>query len=115
MNEIKYGFKGSSVTLQRLKEDVGAGWSDLIETLVLNLFALGWNGVVLQVKEKFGGLRFYVGSASDAVHARIADAEKESTKICEECGLPGVIRDGGWLKTLCEEHAKGRVPFSNND
>jgi hypothetical protein len=75
---------------------------------VADLIALGWDKKLHQVKEKFGGLRFYVGSATEAVHARIAQAEGESYRTCDECGKPGRLRGGGWLRTRCDEHSEGR-------
>jgi len=67
------------------------GWRPLVGKLYDDLIALGWDGEVLQVKEKFGGLRFYVGEASDAVHDRIEVAEITSEKICQVCGEPGDV------------------------
>lgn len=63
-------------------------------------------GQTLQVKEKFGLLRWYVCNANDAIYKAIDDAEDESEKTCEECGAPGVLRKGSWLKTLCDGHSK---------
>ena len=85
---------------------VGPGWGHLICRLIRDLFALGWNGEVHQVKEKFGGLRFYIGAGSDEIFQRIDKAEEESYQICEECGKPGKLRDRSWIKTLCEECEK---------
>jgi hypothetical protein len=85
----------------------GKGWEDLIHKLVLDLIALGWDKQVMQSKEKFGGLRFYIGGATDAVHNRVAQAEEESFTICQQCGQPGRERNTGWILTLCDEHAKG--------
>lgn len=59
-----------------------------------------------QVKEKFGGLRFYVDYATDVQYALITEAEDLCEKTCEVCGAPGTARTGGWIKTLCDEHAK---------
>ncbi len=59
---------------------------------------------VQQIKEKFGGLRFYVHGGDDAVHGMIHLAEKISYKICEECGDRGERRSGSWIRTLCDEH-----------
>lgn len=84
----------------------GAGWLDIADRLITDLFALGWDGTVAQTKEKFGGLRFYIGGGTDAIFTRIDDAELESYQTCEVCGQPGVLHSGGWLKTLCDEHAK---------
>jgi hypothetical protein len=104
------GFRHREATLADLQQEVGSGWSALLEQLVNDLFALGWNGEVLQCKEKFGGLRFYTGAVTDEMHDVINRAEYKSYTICEECGAPGVARTGGWIKTLCDEHAKGREP-----
>lgn len=94
---------------------VGPGWRPLMDKLVADLEALGWDGTILQVKEKFGGLRFYIGAANDKIFDRISQAEVDSYKICEECGQPGVLRGGGWLRTLCEGHAGGRKPWKFED
>ena len=94
--------------ISKCQEHVGPGWSDLLTRLIGDLFELGWDGRVFQVKEKFGGLRFYVGSANKAIYERIHAAENESFETCEQCGAPGALRDGGWLKTLCDEHSKQR-------
>ena len=112
MQTIKYGFRGREVVLKDVQDAVGAGWALLIENLVNDLFQLGWDGVVLQVKEKFGGLRFYVGDGNhtQSIQQRISQAESASYKICEICGMPGTLRRGGWLKVLCDEHANGREP-----
>lgn len=61
---------------------------------------------VVQVKEKFGTLRFYVIGATDAQYNYISFAEAMSGRICETCGKPGKRLGGGWLYTACEEHAR---------
>jgi hypothetical protein len=60
---------------------------------------------VAQVKEKFGGLRFYVDFGNEAIFALIATAEDESFHIYEVCGQPGRVRHGGHVQTKCDEHA----------
>jgi len=83
---------------------VGSGWNLLIKNLIQDLIRLGWNKEVIQVKEKFGGLRFYINEGTDEIHQRIAQAELESMKTCEITGKPGKIRtDIGWHRTLCDE------------
>lgn len=62
----------------------------------------------VQVKEKFGGLRFYVDGASPEQYAVISFVESLSCYTCEVCGAPGKQRKGGWIKTLCDEHAKDK-------
>ena len=84
---------------------VGEGWADLIDKLMEDLFAMGWNGLLEQCKEKFGGIRWYVGSASKEIHSRISEAEIMSYLTCETCGRMGFPRQSGWIKTLCDKHA----------
>jgi hypothetical protein len=67
---------------------------------------------IVQVKEKFGGLRFYVKNANKSIRQRIQAAELESTTVCDVCGKLGERRGGGWIRTLCDEHAEGRPVFA---
>ena len=60
--------------------------------------------VCKQVKAKFGALRFRVNRASDVERAYIGFAERLSTRVCERCGAPGRLREGGWVQTLCDLH-----------
>jgi hypothetical protein len=88
---------------------VGFGWRPLVEKLVDDIIAIEPEVDVTQVKEKFGGLRFYTGGASDEVYALIDNAEEESFKICENCGTrENVTTKGGWLITLCDKCRKER-------
>lgn len=81
------------------------GWFPLIKELIEDLIALGWDKQICQVKEKFGGLRFYINSGSNEIYDRISKAEKDSYNICEKCGEPGKLRnDIGWYLTLCDNH-----------
>ena len=67
--------------------------------------------VAVQVKEKYGRLRFYVHGSNAAIDHYIDFAEYHSSKVCEQCGAPGQLRDRGWLSTLCDVHAtRARVP-----
>jgi hypothetical protein len=79
----------------------GPGWKELIE----NIFKImkDTDCKVEQVKEKFGGLRFYTDHETPAVSDLIKIAELESYKVCEECGTRKFVKtEGGWLKTLCK-------------
>lgn len=55
-----------------------------------------------QVKEKFGGLRFYVNHQDDYVSGLIHMAEIMSLDTCEACGNPGKPNEQGWISTLCD-------------
>ena len=81
------------------------GWYLLIQELIEDLLKLGWDKQITQVKEKFGGLRFYINEGSKEVFERIIEAENTSYSICEKCGEPGELRrDIGWFRTLCDLH-----------
>ena len=95
--------------------NVGEGWHPIIRTLEEILNVLDPDYELQQVKEKFGGLRYYAQLSSPALvglfeqfHAAIDDAEQESLRTCEMCGNPGSQRGGGWIKTLCDRHAEER-------
>jgi hypothetical protein len=84
---------------------VSNGWLGLIKEMMEDIIQMGWDKQVCQVKEKFGGLRFYINSASNEVHDRITQAEKLSYDVCETCGESGELRtDIGWYLTLCDTH-----------
>lgn len=100
--KLIWGFTGRAATPEQIYTCVGPGWHSLLERLLKDLESLGWDGTVMQVKEKFGGLRFYIGDASDAVRERIAQAEHESYATCEKCGELGGPTKDGWIRVLCE-------------
>jgi hypothetical protein len=57
-----------------------------------------------QVKEKYGGLRFYITGGDDFIYDLIDKAESESYKTCESCGsIEEVTQTNGWVESLCEE------------
>ena len=85
---------------------VGEGWLHLIKDMIEELIALGWDKRTTQVKEKFGGLRFYLETYPEGSAEIISKYEKMSYTLCETCGNPGELRKGSWLFTLCDEHAK---------
>jgi hypothetical protein len=60
--------------------------------------------VATQVKEKFGGLRFYYNGGDEQIHGMVRMAEAMAATTCEECGTPGSLRTGGWIRTLCDKH-----------
>jgi hypothetical protein len=75
---------------------------------------------VAQIKEKFGGLRFYYDGGDDKIDGMVRMAEAWADRSCEECGKPGTTRNTGWIKTLCDEHdaqrrALYRDRFGYND
>jgi hypothetical protein len=93
---------------------LGDGWFDLLWRLcerlepVVPAAQAEMDGPfqVLQVKEKFGELRFYPNYSDDAIAALIEAARLESTRTCEVCGEPGERRGTGWIVTRCDEHVE---------
>ena len=92
-----------------------AGWHKLLRELLDVLHDVpGWdNGYIAQIKEKFGGLRFYYDyPAPDEeqfdiakVDALIKLAEARAWKTCQQCGVTGAEPKGnprGWIFTMCE-------------
>lgn len=61
-----------------------------------------------QVKEKFGGLRFYTNGSCDRIDGMIWLAEYLSNYICENCGSTKDVTQNreGWIKSLCRECRK---------
>lgn len=105
--------------------ECGDGWYNILDNLCGNIQSyIDWKNrsakagyenfepveqvVAVQVKEKFGGLRFYYDGGDDHIVGMVRMAEAWAASTCEVCGNPGKARMGGWIQTLCDEHAKGR-------
>lgn len=88
--------------------ECGDGWYSLIDHLCSWLQWSNYNSrpqvEASQVKEKFGGLRFYIDGGDEWQDGAISFAESISFIICETCGDRGELRsDHGWLSTLCDK------------
>lgn len=98
--------------------ECGVGWLPIISSLsfaiqqhINNKNAIGeenFSVKAVQVKEKFGGLRFYVNGSDDYVNGMIRMAESISYKMCEVCSSPGTSRSGPWIRVLCDAHNADR-------
>lgn len=99
-----------SQTLMCFGFEVGDGWYDIINNLCKTL--TNHNSAkpieAVQVKEKFGTLRFYVNYHDEFVDGAIDMAENMSATTCEVCGKRGRSTDSGWIQTLCDEHAAAK-------
>ena len=57
---------------------------------------------ITQIKEKFGGLRFYYNGGDDMIDGMAWLAEHMSYQVCEYCGTTeNVGHTQGWLSTIC--------------
>ena len=87
--------------------EVGPGWHPLVREVFEVLASDARSRTVVQVKEKFGGLRVYISPYFfDPVEHAILEICARSYEICEECGKPGQLckKPSRWFKTLCEDH-----------
>ncbi len=106
--------------------ECGDGWFELIWNLcsvIEILLPPKAEFEVLQVKEKYGGLRFYFGGGGesfDLIQTVVNWAENQSENICEVCGEWGKSYSPfGWVVTLCDKdltryvarRIAGKTPF----
>ena len=96
---------------------VGAGWHPLLSELDDMLKYLSPDYQVVQVKQKFGTLRFYAEyapksdetdreTASKMFHSLILYYEGRTSRMCEVCGEFGTLHNTkGSLRTRCVTHA----------
>jgi len=83
--------------------EIEKGWEPIVEKAAAALKELDDSIELMQVKEKFGGLRMYTNSYSDEVDAILREAEEEASNTCEFCGATEQVScKGSWLKTLCD-------------
>ncbi|ETF03491.1 hypothetical protein W822_09385 [Advenella kashmirensis W13003] len=92
---------------------IGAGWTHLVTVLCARIDALLRQAPsarfhLHQVKEKFGGLRFYYEThgapenIKQAIRKAVEQAILVSHECCERCGAMGAKRySSGYLVTLC--------------
>lgn len=84
------------------------GWIPLLTNLHYAIIEHDPNYTIYQVKEKFGGLRFYYAlsnpTVAEDVRQIVNHYEDLSTQTCEKTGLPGqLMKRNGWYKTLNEK------------
>lgn len=68
----------------------------------------------VQVKEKYGTLRFYTNFSDEYVDGLIAMAESMTAVTCQECGNPGRVRGLGWIYVACDEHT-GKADLDDDE
>ena len=95
-------------------DEVGEGWRLHVLNCHRQLKHLDPGYRIGQIKEKFGGLRYYFDPSvafndltHDIMESVVKAAEYNCSITCEVCGSYGSLRtNSGWYKTLCDEHAK---------
>lgn len=93
-------------------KEVGPGWGPLVNTCyaVVAAYEKIYETTldVNQVKEKFGGLRFYVSPYFGDLEELLGILCEASFAVCEYCGAHGhraTLPGGTWIKTLCDKCA----------
>jgi len=94
---------------------VDEGWYQIVVDCDDELSVLDPDYKVVQIKQKFGILRYYFQPSvpankdlTDAMHAVVRKYLIESSKTCEATGKPGVLMSSarGYLRTLNPKYAK---------
>jgi hypothetical protein len=85
---------------------IDKGWFSLVDELSRIIYHRAGDEFprVVQIKEKFGGLRFYADNTNSYADGAIDLAERMSYHICEVCGNRGELRPTSWVRTLCDKH-----------
>lgn len=96
----------------RLARGLEAGWYRIVLKLVSDLAEQAKQEnrgndnypEIIELKQKWGGLRIYIRSGSPKMQALVDAAEEESESVCQECGERedvSAYKDRGWIKSLC--------------
>ena len=98
--------------------DVDEGWYQIVVDCDKELTAIDPHYQIFQIKEKFGGLRYYFqpsqSDTSKAMNEVVSKYEAIASRTCEATGGPGVLMKsiGGWRKTLNPEYAASALHYS---
>jgi hypothetical protein len=98
--------------------EVDEGWYQLIIDCDKELSQIDPKYDLFQVKEKFGGLRYYFQSSNpglrDEMDAVVARYEEIAGRTCEATGKPGVLMKsvGNCFKTLNPEYAESTLHYA---
>lgn len=88
--------------------EIGPGWYQIIKKLLQQIKATEpkANFKIVQIKEKFGGLRVYCQHASPEVLELIDKAALLSYTTCESCGRKAEVKESeeGWLRARCGDN-----------
>jgi hypothetical protein len=102
--------------------NVDEGWYQIVVDCDKELTAIDPDYQILQVKEKFGGLRYYMTPCNDTTEKQrnkmyevISKYEAKAAQTCEATGQSGVLMKSvrGWLKTLNPEYAASSLHYRN--
>lgn len=128
-SEKQLGVEFPTVFGENLFFECGDGWIKLITEIASFISNKTKHCRAVQVKEKFGGLRFYVEFSYDEggvclvdeqtitdIYQFITDTEEKSVRICETCGVELTSLNkcpqsklGHWIQNICLDCEKNLV------
>ncbi len=72
--------------------------------------------VAMQIKEKWGKLRFYYSGGNSRIDELVYCYEEYSKYICEDCGSTiDVGSTGGWVRNVCKKHDTHNCRIIHNE
>jgi hypothetical protein len=96
--------------------ECGPGWHPLIISIHQEIEKIDPDYTILQIKEKYGGLRFYYATNSrrhNQIDRKVHYYEDKSYEVCEITGRPGkLMKKDGIYKTLHSSFYKDGWNFS---
>jgi hypothetical protein len=107
-NGVRVAWTGEDDLVHMSKDPFYTGWWGILNevTDLIEEWRMDGPVEILQVKEKFGGLRVYVNGVTSEQFDKLYEVADQSLKVCQICGKPGDRKDlrGYWILTLCPEH-----------
>ena len=95
-------------------DDMPVGWraafgkdicKEIMDELIRNNCVGSYH--ILQIKEKYGELRWYSQGGTERIHREIVPKyEKMSHRICIQCGRPATLVSKSWVAPWCNACAK---------
>ena len=100
LEKWSYNLRIRSAHKQKMRKKLG----EWIEKNAPRIYERPLTIQIDQIKEKFGGLRFYYSGGDDEIAGMVSLAENLSYNICEICGSTKDIGyTKGWITTMCKE------------
>lgn len=90
--------------------EIPPGWESLVLNCDERLARIDPKYQIVQIKEKFGGLRYYTNESIKAelliaFQDVIKQTEDKSFQLCRQCGAVGsLVTIHHWYFTLCPRH-----------
>jgi hypothetical protein len=84
------------------------GWAAIVTALNNDIRMIDPQYTIDQIKEKFGGLRYYITLSDNElgpeIYKLVREAEELSMETCDVCGQPGhrKTQSRGGIATRCE-------------